>query len=758
MKILKSILRCLFRRPLMLACIIVLFCIHIYIHIKPFPENPGNDISGKNVYVTGQVADKLIKNEHYLVYLSSADIYDQLTGDKLMSDKQLILYLSEEDFPKEGSYIYASGQASAFREATNPGEFDLYKYYTSAGYHLPVYNCKVMQESSYYNPYKETLYDIRMLLTDTIYSCFYMEDSPIIAAMLLGDKGGLDPDIKSLYQKSGISHILAISGLHISILGAIIFWLLNKLPLPRIICLLIPIAFIISYGIMTGLSTSTFRAVFMFCLMLGGKLFLRTYDLLTALSLAALVLTIQNPYILYGSSFFLSFFAVMGIAIYSQIFMPKTSDVGRLKYKILSAFLSTTFVSIFTFPLIAYYYYEYPVYSILLNMLVIPLMSVLMVLALLGVMSGLISISLSHIFIYPCHLILKLYEKLSIISSDLPFSHVITGKPSIIKVILFFILQLFLILTSYYLKHHEQDEKPLSPRYHALALRLSRRCRILIALLSLLIFINIKNGLQITILDVGQGDGSFMSSGELNIMIDGGSSNKNNLNQYTIEPFLKYSGIYQIDYWIISHPDLDHTSALIELLENYNPGDILVDNIILPDSSSIYADASDIIFLADSNDINVLFLKTGDKIISGDLSLYVVWPEDNYSCQDANEYSLVLLMDYQGVQGLFTGDATLESENGYINNLHAYQKSSDKIDFLKVGHHGSNTSTGDALLEYLSPRYAFISSGLNNRYGHPHAEVLERLNKNNACILNTQNTGAIIIKIVNGSLMVSTYR
>lgn len=745
------------RRPLAIVSLTSLFILLIYTFFMEQRILTNDDVlpwSNKSVILTGKVVNKEFKNDNQLVYLKDVSIDNQK-----LNNRGVICYLEQCEFPPSGAYIKVTGKTGEFNRARNEGEFDLKKYYISNGYAFPVYKCKITGQSQKYSLVSETLWQLKNRLSGVTDTVFSEEDAGIIKAMLFGDKSSTSADIKELYSASGISHILAISGLHISLIGMFVYGIIKRIGINRFINAIISISVMSLYVIMTGASTSSVRALIMFSVMVMSFTFLRTYDLITALSLSAAVIVISNVLICYSGSFYLSFLAVAGIAVFSKCISINVICDNRYK-KILIKAANTVLggfsVSYFTMPLILYYYYEYPTYSIIINLLVIPLMSLLVLTGFMAVIGGAFNIFIGKVISLPCHYILSIYKTLCSISLSLPFSHISFGKPELIQVILFYLICIFIVFMEYRIKRknkllmakealHRRNMGKGAGTVCYKKYTFKWYIKLLLLILGVVLIIRYNPPFKLAMLDVGQGDGIFIKAGNINIMIDGGSSSEKDIAKYKLVPFLKSQGVNRIDYWFVTHPDKDHTSGLLEILnEEY---DIRVNTIVLPSVATINRDAEDIIRGATDKNINIIYVKRGDRIDNAEFDLKVVHPNGSEIYEDVNDYSTVLYMEYKGTRFLLTGDATERSENEYINYCRENGIDISDINVYKVAHHGSKTSSSKKLIDTINPDISIISSGINNKYGHPSEEVTKRLSK--GYIYNTQSSGQISVIIWN---------
>ena len=252
-------------------------------------------------------------------------------------------------------------------------------------------------------------------------------------------------------------------------------------------------------------------------------------------------------------------------------------------------------------------------------------------------------------------------------------------------------------------------------------------------------------------LDVGQGDGIYLqSSAGDHFFIDGGSTDVSKVGTYRILPFLKYHGIRKIDYWFVSHTDLDHINGLQECLESGYE----IEHLVFSKAQKECLEDGDamekLIQTAKKQGSRILYMEAGDRLVSGDLSLQCVGPTQEIGrdfAGDGNAMSLCLLLTCGDFQGLFTGDIAMDQEAPLLAEVQSVLGENVTLDFLKVAHHGSKYSSGEDFLDALAPEIALISCGKNNSYGHPGKETLERLE-------NVMETGDIYITVDAGQIRI----
>lgn len=739
------------RRPLCaasLVCIALIFC---WLCIKGPPEADVSAWTDRNLLIGGTVSGKEIRGDTQVVYLSNiafCDMESPFWEDSFhsindMNDTYGLICYMRQEAPPMGATVLVMGKMTAFSAATNPGEFDQKKYYLLQGYCGKVTVTEIVSVSEEYDGFREGLYRFRCYLSSVLDAALNERDASVMRAMLLGEKLQMDRDIKKLYQTNGIAHILAISGLHISMIGVGLYQFFKRLALPLYVSGGLAMLGMTVYAVMTGGSASTVRAVVMFGFMVVAACVRRSYDLPTALSVAALCTTISEPYVLYQTGFWMSYMAVFGVAVLYPALMDGIEIKDKRLRILCNAAIGGLCVNLATLPVLLLSYYEYPVYSIFLNLLVIPLMSVLLPAGIFTVIAGCIFLPLGKAVGIVVHVILCVYEWLCSAAMNLPDRSWIVGAPGILKIIMFYGILILIALSGKKIGRKKLRRMKAYVRF------------LLVAVVVLMMGLRAEEGLCITILDVGQGDGICIRAEGITCMIDGGSSSKSNLAEYQIMPFLKHEGINEIDYWLITHPDQDHCSGYREMMEMGKKNAITVHTLVLPDAYGIRESCAELIALAERNGIQVLLLSSGEYIQAGNMKITVLHPGEGYRTEDVNESSLVVSVEYEDFCGVFTGDATAESEQEVIRYWEEY--GCRPIQLLKVGHHGSSTSTSEAFLKYCNPITAVISCGRDNRYGHPHEEVVERLKQYGCMIYRTDESGAVSVYVREGKMWIEEY-
>lgn len=663
-----------------------------------------------------------------------------------------------------GYRMKGKGEAESFSRATNPGGFDEQNYQYGKGIFLSLQKVEIEQIRQPLIPVRAGLFRLRNYLRN-VYETILDDEAGLAVAMVLGDKENLDTDIKQLYQRNGIAHLIAISGLHIAMIGGSLYHILRKLLGNYTVSAGAGVIFILLYGVLTGLSGATLRAVIMLIVSIGADVTGRRYDTLTAIAFALFLMLLNNPYQITQVGFLLSFGAIIGIAVVNPVwkkFWPKLPRVFD------GLFVSVS-VQIVLLPIMLYYFYEIPVYGVLLNVIVVPLMSVLLAVLLAGGILGSFLPAAAKVVIVPAKGIFLLYEWICNFSEKMPFHTLCTGRPQFWWLVAYYgVVVLFLMIAygqfpnkqsgcSTEKESRQEEQNPMS------------NCRKWMfagtGVLAVLLFsvFALPASLTVCMFDVGQGDGIYIRTPyHHHILVDGGSSSKQKVGIYVLKNGTRYYGGHVLDYVFVSHSDSDHYSGIAELLEDDT---VVIRNFVLPDIANPDEAYYELEKKAMKKGCRLYYMKKGDILQIDGITVTCMNPEHTVY-EDKNTGSLVLALSYLDFDMLLTGDMddTVEEkilkegllEESCLEEL--VQNTKDKtIEVLKVAHHGSATSSSEEFLQALCPETACISVGENNRYGHPAKEVIERLLQYTQNIYLTKDSGAITINTDGHQYQVETF-
>ena len=694
------------------------------------------------------------------IYLKGVEVEN---GEKSVSVKRIFVNTEKIPNVKIGNIIKVRGKLRQFEEAANKGNFDSRKYYLSLGFYGKIEAGTIEVINSDYSGIRQGLYELRMeiierlekLCSDNkgIFSIINNKNG-IIGAIILGDKTDLDSDIKELYSVSGIAHILAISGLHISFIGMAIYRLLRR-RFRFLFSAAVSIPVVLSFGIMSGFGISTIRAIIMFILKIIGEVLGRKYDAITAISLAGLVLLVQNTFVVCNSGFQMSFGAIIAIVL----ILPIVEEILNTDNKIIKVLSANFTISLVMNPILAWNYYELPTFSFLLNIVVVPLMSVVIVSSIAGIFCSCIMFGFGKVVIFPGCGILELYTFLCNIINKSSVASIVVGQPKVTIIIVYYAILLVVLFglknirTKYTRAEKERNiikketglvlEKKAKKerRIKGQNVKLRLACIVGFLLLNCLIYYIPNPGFYITFINVGQGDGILIHGDNgTKVMVDGGSTSEKQVAKNCIVPYLKAEGIGTIDYSIITHTDKDHISGILEILENNNSNRIRIKNLVMPDINMKDDTYNELIEKAKLKKINVLYIKKGDTLSLGKTKIKCIYPETTTTASDKNDYCTVLSVKNKTSKILLTGDISKEIEEKIKDDIE------ENYTVLKVAHHGSNYSSSEKFLKKVNPKYSIISVGKNNSYGHPGNETMERLRKQGGVIYRTDEKGGITIR------------
>ncbi|MBP5494554.1 MAG: DNA internalization-related competence protein ComEC/Rec2 [Lachnospiraceae bacterium] len=735
--------------------------------------------------VCGVVADIEYKNDKAYLYLKNVEFLSEELRDfkeiksSLFLCRKMGMVCALDSEAAEvfiGSRVCVRGKINVYDRATNPGEFDSRRYYISKGYLFKAYSCELVSSDHKRKIVSDISYRISERVGELLDHSLNKKDAGMMKAVLLADKTDLDKDIKDLYKDAGAGHLLAISGLHITMFAALLLFILKKTPINLKADYIITILFLYGYGFVIGFSASALRAIVMFTIMCIGSIFNKSYDSLTAMAVALLITILFRPLYVLQTGFLMSYLAIVAIAVVLPIF----AIIGKKSGLIVSSFTMSTSVYLTTLPMIVNSYYKIPLYAPFLNIILVPGMSVLLMLGILCVCArafiesavfinackllfagSLISKNVYvfllsgkfNIFAIGIHLFLEVYEWLMSTELSWPRAIVTTGARGLFRCLLYELILLAsaVIIRKIKLALWRKDKLinnriRLYPSYNPTKeIRDIRRKRVVFTIVSaLVLLLNIAGFLiywrkdKIEFLDVGQGLCACIQYKGKVYCYDGGSTDKKNIDEYILSPYFAYYGIESVDAWFISHEDADHTSGIKGLLENDGRGSIEIKEIIIP--GALEERFSSIISSTEDVGTEVIYSKAGDVFTSNDgISFTVLSPEEDFVSDDSNACSLVVLMKAAETDVLFMGDADVMAEEKVLSFM------SEPIDILQVAHHGSaNNTNSEYFIRTLNPRISVISCGFDNIYGHPHKETLEILNKVNTKIIRTDQSGTVL--------------
>jgi len=635
-----------------------------------------------------------------------------------------------------GNKLKLIGTLRKGRDKRNPGEFDYYKYLQSkeiAGI-LYVREIKnVIQTDFSVNLFYNSIFEARKWISNRIDKLHNRETASLLKGLLLADRSEIDYRTKESFINSGVIHVLAVSGLHVGFIVLIFMFLFSRVSIyPRTILIIIGI---ICFLLITNSPASVFRATIMIVVMFMVYLSNRKYSSLNSLAIAAFILLLINPAEIFNPGFQLSFSAVASILIVYPILSSKIKTENKaLKFLLLFSAVSFS-AQIGTLPFTLIYFQKLSIIALFANLLVIPIIGIIVGLGVLTIFVSIFSTILAIYFGSANMLATNILMEIVNFTGTQQFSFLFIPNFSIIDGIIFYvyfsviiysiqkfnniyasiILYLLIGLNLYFIL--QIDDKQLLP----------------------------DNLLSIVMIDIGQGDGIFIKfpNGKT-ALIDAGNANLDFDNgERIITPLLRRLSIKQIDYGFISHVDSDHYKGFLYLIKNG-----WIKEIYKPQIDSSQQKDLDLEQIINDCEVKLnYYSKT--KMSFGNVRLYILNDTTNYEYKnfDSNNNSGIIKIIHGNNSILFVGDAEKESERLMINEYGKFLKS----DILKIGHHGSKSSSSQVFIDQVSPKIGLISAGLNNSFGHPTKLIIDRFTSSDVKLYRTDLEGAIIFQS-NGKL------
>ena len=550
------------------------------------------------------------------------------------------------------------------------------------------------------------------------------ENSELAISLIVGDRSHISSEVEDNFKKANLMHMLAISGAHFSYVILIATFISNRLQHKRL-GQLIQIIAIIFFMNLTGNTASVVRAGIMSILLIGSSICKRQNDSLNNIAISAIIQIINNPYIIFDSGFMLSYSGVLGIIL----FYKKISE--HIHFKSIALTISA---NIFIIPIMIYNFHTISGSFIISNICASWLLGIIIILEFISLC---IPIKLLYMIL---DLLIMMLRKIAEICANIPFAQMYVPRYAI-----FFVIVIYILIFCRKLKCRKYVYSFLT---------------IGVSILLIVNFTDVyQDRMRINFIDVGQGDSCLIRYKGTNIMIDsGGSLSKNkdgksyDIGENVLNNYLLNRGITRLDYIMASHFDEDHSQGFVFLLKNMK-----VKNVIISEqykTSSIYEQFKQI---CKKQNIQIIYVRSGDEIRIKDLAFKILHPkskENQISENPLNNNAIVCMVKYKNRRILFTGDIEKVAENEmvkeYTNGL--------KADILKVGHHGSKTSTTKEFLDLINPSVALIGVGQNNKFGHPNEDVIKRLEEKNIQIYRTDEMGEISVVIdKNGKIKINTH-
>jgi competence protein ComEC len=692
--------------------IVILICLIISIGYVSILENKYSKISDMPIKEMVTIISDIQEKEYKKV----------CTAKIVRNNKKILINIKmSQDIPsmKYGDSLYIEGEFKQPEEARNYKGYN-YKQYLKTKKIIgtvELEKAKILKSSN-----GSFIHNIQKYIKDTINGTLTDEEGNLLLAILLGDKDKLSEDIQESFKTSNLSHMLAVSGAHVSyIILGLTYVLQNSIigkKNGKIVC----IFFLLVFMAITNFTPSVTRACIMAILTLFSSIIYRKSDVYTNISVAALITLIFNPYSLLDLGFQLSYGGTIGIIIFIKRIQEKKSNSKVINY-IKQMALVSIYANIIIIPIMMYHFNTVSFTFIISNIMASPILGIIVITGFLFIIASITVKPLTRliaIFIKP---ILSILIKISQICSKLPFSNILVVTPYMFNVISYYAIILYCIKS-----------------------KKNNKCKIIICLLIVLILINFiiyifPQKLRIFFIDVGQGDSTLIiTPDKKTVLIDGGGSDSFDVGEKVLLPYLLDRRILKIDYVLISHFDTDHCGGILTIMEK-----VKVKNIIISEQAEHSENYERFKKLMIHKRIRLIEVKKGDKIKIGRYSEFkILFPTSRLLSENPlNNNSIVAQFNYNNFKMLFTGDIEKLAEQQILKT----EKAEIRADILKVAHHGSKTSSIPEFIKAVRPKIALIGVGKNNTFGHPNQQTIKNLENIKCRIYRTDLQGEIIIKI-----------
>lgn len=692
--------------------IVILICLIISIGYVSILENKYSKISDMPIKEMVTIISDIQEKEYKKV----------CTAKIVRNNKKILINIKmSQDIPsiKYGDSLYIEGEFKKPEEARNYKGYN-YKQYLKTKKIIgtvELEKAKILKSSN-----GSFIHNIQKYIKDTINGTLTDEEGNLLLAILLGDKDKLSEDIQESFKTSNLSHMLAVSGAHVSyIILGLTYVLQNSIigkKNGKIVC----IFFLLVFMAITNFTPSVTRACIMAVLTLFSGIVYRKSDVYTNISVAALITLIFNPYSLLDLGFQLSYGGTIGIIIFIRRIQEKKSNSKVVNY-IKQMALVSIYANIIIIPIMMYHFNTVSLTFIISNIMASPILGIIVINGFLFIITSITVKPLTRliaIFIKP---ILSILIKISQICSKLPFSNILVVTPYMFNVISYYAIILYCIKS-----------------------KKNNKCKIIICLLIVLILINFiiyifPQKLRIFFIDVGQGDSTLIiTPDKKTVLVDGGGSDSFDVGEKVLLPYLLDRRILKVDYVLISHFDTDHCGGILTIMEK-----VKVKNIIISEQAEHSENYERFKKLMIHKKIRLIEVKKGDKIKIGRYSEFkILFPTSRLLSENPlNNNSIVAQFNYNNFKMLFTGDIEKLAEQQILKT----EKAEIRADILKVAHHGSKTSSIPEFIKAVRPKIALIGVGKNNTFGHPNQQTIKNLENIKCRIYRTDLQGEIIIKI-----------
>ena len=695
--------------------------------------------SKENYIIEGIVVSDKRDKEYKEVYDLDVKKIDDI---KIKKSKKYLLNIkkSKDINIKFGDYIKINAKIELPSKARNYMGFDYKRYLKSKkiiATIIDVENVEILDVNKT-NIAESIFNSVRNNIKKIMYKLLPKDAKELVVGMMIGDKEELDANITENFKNSNLTHMLAVSGAHISyvILG---LNLMLKKTSNRFRKIFI-IFFLIFFVGVTDFTPSVQRASIMAILLLISTMLYKSQDTYTSIAFSGLVILIINPYSFFDIGFQLSFGGTIGIVLMYNNLMKRFKQKRKLKGYIVSSICVSVCANLIIIPIMAFNFNTVSLTFWISNLFAGPFLGVIIILGFCMYLISFVIFPVAKIISIPLKYLIYILLVIVKYCSKIPFSSITIRTPYIFEILIYYIV-LYLVFN--YAK--------IKPYFKKIIMVIM----IVILIANSCIYVKNHGKMIIYFIDVGQGDSTLIRTAQSKIiLIDGGGSENSSFNvgEKTLLPYLLDRKITMLDYVVISHFDTDHCGGILYLMEH-----IKVKNIIISKQgkeSSNYNKFKNIVL---DKGISVIFAKKGNKIkIDNETYMDVLFPSNNLILNNIlNNNSIVTKICYNNFSILFTGDVEEIAEKEICSQYNTTNKL--RANILKVAHHGSKTSSTAEFIKMVKPQIALIGVGEKNKFGHPNDGVIQRLKNMNTKIYRTDKMGEIVIQINNmGEVKISS--
>ena len=685
-------------------------------------------------FSNGEVVATVVSDRKDSEYRSSYKIKLEIFNNQKHTDMYFILGVPKNNQMniKYGDKIEFKGKYAVPDGVRNYGGFD-YKQYLKTQKTYGIFETNKVDIIKENNLSKIEIFSnyIKQQVVSNSNKILPEETRELFFGIMIGYDDNLQEDIEESFNKSNLTHLLAVSGAHVAYIIVGLTYLLSKLKINKKIRNILITLFLIFFMYITEFSSSIVRATIMGILVLIPTLIYRKQDIITTISLSLIIILIDNPYKIFDIGLILSYLATIGIILFSGM-QRKEQENTEIEYKVYSylkeLLLITLFANIFVLPIMMYNFNTISLTFLISNLIAGIIIGPITIGGFILICVSFTNIQLSYILAIPYNLLLKGLILSTDLASKIPFSQIFISTPNILFIIIYYFILFFIFF--YITLKKQYSNRFIFKKLQSYMFTLSsviKDSKMLIFVSILIIFIIISilklipKDMKIYFIDVGQGDSTLViTPTNRKILIDSGGSESGNFDvgESTLFPYLLDRGINSLDYICISHFDSDHCQGFIYLLNNMK-----IKNIILSKQYEATNNFEDIIGIAKKKKINILKVEAGDILhIDKYTKIEILHPSKELE-SDINDNSIVMKLKCFRTSVLFTGDISENIENKLVEKC----SNTLKADILKVAHHGSKTSSSKDFIEVVKPKIALIGVGKNNKFGHPNGDIIDRL-------------------------------